>query len=100
MPLQTFRNYSLQVHAPLDLQLPGLRRYYQCHVRDGFYAIGEALLDCVSMLWFDSVTALETALHSTENAASAQDLPNFIEMKYAYTFVAQEHWIIGPEPRP
>jgi len=100
MPLQTFRNYSLQVHAPLDLQLPGLRRYYQCHVRDGFYAIGEAPLDCVSLLWFDSVTALDTALQSPANAASEHDLPNFIEMKYAYTFVAQEHWIIGPEPRP
>jgi uncharacterized protein (TIGR02118 family) len=99
LPLATFRQYSLQVHAPLDLKLPGLRRYYQCHVRDGSYAIGEALLDCVSILWFDSVEALQAALNSPENQASVQDLPHFVEMKYAYTFVAKEHWIIGPEPR-
>lgn len=99
IPLETFRQYSLQVHAPLDMQLPGLRRYYQCHVRDGYYAIGEALLDCVSILWFDSVEALQAALDSPANQVAAQDLANFIEMKYTYTFVAQEHWIIGPEPR-
>ena len=89
---------------PLGLAVPepsgrGNTRYYQCHVRDGSYAIGEALLDSVSILWFDSTEALETALKSQANECSAQDLPNFIEMKYAYTFVAQEHWIIGPEPR-
>jgi len=99
VPLETFRQYSLQVHAPLDMQLPGLRRYYQCHVRDGYYAIGEALLDCVSILWFDSIEALQAALDSSANQVAAQDLANFIEMKYTHTFVAQEHWIIGPKPR-
>ncbi|ELR98755.1 EthD family reductase [Gloeocapsa sp. PCC 73106] len=96
IPLETFRRYSLEVHAPLDLKLPGLRRYYQCHVRDGFYAIGEALLDAVIMLWFDDVEALQVALDSPENAIAGKDLENFIEMKYAHTFVTQEHWIIGP----
>ena len=99
LPLETFRRYSLEVHGALDLKLPGLRRYYQCHARDGLYAIGEPLLDMVAMLWFDSTEALQAALDSPQNAASAKDLENFIEMKYAYTFVTEEHWIIGPEPR-
>ena len=100
VPLETFRRYSLGVHGPLGLKLPGLRRYYQCLVRDGLYAIGEPVLDAVMMLWFDSVAALRTALDSPENKAAAADLPHFIEMKYAHTFVVEEHWIIGPEPRP
>ena len=62
VPLETFRRYSLSVHGPLDLKLPGLRRYLQCHVRDGAYAIGEPILDAVIMLWFDDVAALRTAL--------------------------------------
>jgi uncharacterized protein (TIGR02118 family) len=99
IPLATFRRYSLEVHAPLDLKLPGLRRYYQCHVRDGFYAIGEALLDCVSMLWFDDVAAIEAMLASPENKAAADDLANFIELKYAHSFVTDETWIIGPQSR-
>ena len=52
------------------------------------------------MMWFDNVAALRVALDSHENAVAAADLPNFIEMKYAHTFVVEEHWIIGPEPRP
>ena len=100
VPLETFRRYSLGVHGPLDLKLPGLRRYAQCHVRDGAYAIGEPILDAVTMLWFDDVAALQTALDSPENAAAKEDLPHFIELKYAYSLVVEEHWVIGPEPRP
>jgi uncharacterized protein (TIGR02118 family) len=99
MPLDEFRRYSLAVHSPLDLKLPGLRRYYQCHVRDSLYTIGETLLDCVSMLWFDNVEAIEAMLASPENKTSADDLANFIELKYAHTFVTDETWIIGPEFR-
>lgn len=100
LPLETFRRYSLGVHGPLDLKLPGLRRYYQCHVRDGAYAIGEPLLDSVAMLWFDDLEALRAAMESPEGEASDADLPNFIEPKYEHTFVVREHWIIGPEARP
>jgi uncharacterized protein (TIGR02118 family) len=99
MPLEEFRRYSLEDHARLDLKLPGLRRYWQCHVRDSSYAIGEAVLDSAAMLWFDDVAALEQALNSPAGMAAAADLPNFIEPKYAHTMVCREHWIIGPEPR-
>jgi uncharacterized protein (TIGR02118 family) len=99
MPLEAFRKYSLEVHAPLDLQLPGLRRYVQCHVRDAFYSVGEAILDSVSQLWFDDLAAIEHMMASPEYQAASQDLANFIELKYAHTFVTQEHWIIGPESR-
>ncbi|MFQ4142639.1 EthD family reductase [Chlorogloeopsis sp. ULAP02] len=99
MPLEEFRKYSLEVHAPKDLKLPGLRRYLQCHVRDSFYAIGESILDCVSQLWFDDVQSLEKALNSPQGKEAEQDLANFIEPKYVHTFVATEHWVIGPQPR-
>ncbi|PSB03204.1 EthD domain-containing protein [Merismopedia glauca] len=99
MSLEDFRKYSLDIHAAKDLKLPGLRRYVQCHVRDSYYSIGEAILDCVSILWFDSVQAIEEMKLSPEYQESTADLENFIEMKYAHSFLANEHWIIGPEFR-
>jgi uncharacterized protein (TIGR02118 family) len=99
MPLEAFRRYSLEKHAALDLKLPGLRRYHQCHVRDSFYAIGEAVLDCASLLWFDDIAAVEAMSRSPENQEAAADLANFINPKYAHVMVVNETWIIGPQPR-
>jgi uncharacterized protein (TIGR02118 family) len=96
MPLDEFRRHSLEVHAPLDLNLPGLRRYVQCHARDGLYGIGETPFDAVSCLWFDNPEALQAALATPANEASAADLPGFMEMKYAHVLLMKEHWVIGP----
>lgn len=96
MSLEDFRKYSLEVHSLKNLQLPGLRRYTQCHVRDSFYAIGESILDCVSQFWFEDVKAIERMLQSPEYQESIADLSNFVESKYIHNFVTKEHWIIGP----
>ncbi|MCC5644493.1 EthD domain-containing protein [Nostoc sp. CHAB 5824] len=100
MPLDEFRKYSLQTHAPKVLNLPGIRRYLQCHVRDSFYAIGESVLDCVSMLWFDDIQAIKEMMESQEYKQQVEpDFTNFVEPKYIHTLVTDEHWIIGPEFR-
>ncbi len=100
MALEAFRRYALEVHAPKVSSLPGLRRYYQCHVRDGFYAIGEALLDAAFILWFDDVAAIERMWQSADYKAVVEpDLFEFVETKYIHTMAAREHWIVGPEFR-
>jgi len=99
MPLGEFRHYSLHVHGLQALTLPGLRRYMQCHVRDSFYAIGEATLDCVCQLWFDDVHAVEAMLRSPEYVRVSADLERFVEPRYVHTLLVREHWIIGPESR-
>ena len=97
MPLDEFRSHALENHALKTLSLPGLRRYYQCHVRDGLYAVGEALLDAVFMLWFDNVAAIEEMWSSVEyREIVAPDLTTFVDPKYIHTMVTSEHWIIGP----
>lgn len=101
LPLKTFREKLLASHSQQVLRIPGLKRYAQCHVRDGFYAIGEALLDCISLLWFENMDALETALESPEYKNRV--LPEYeylFESKYVHTLVTDETWIIGPEFRP
>jgi uncharacterized protein (TIGR02118 family) len=99
MPLEEFRRYSLETHAAKDLKLPGLRRYYQCHVGDGAYALGEAFLDSASILWFDNIEAIATMMKSPEYSEAAADMANFINPRYAHMMVTDETWIIGPEPR-
>lgn len=100
MPLDEFRKYSLDVQGPKALNLPGLRRYYQCFVRDGAYSFGESLLDVAYLLWFDNTDALQAALDSDAYRNAVEpDFANFLELKYIHTLVTDEAWIIGPDPR-
>lgn len=99
LPLEEFRVYSLEQHAGLVRQVPGLRRYVQCHTRDGFYGIGEAVLDAAFQLWFHDLPALEAAWESAEFKQVITDLESFVEPRYVHRMVTQEHWVIGPESR-
>ncbi|MDQ3765511.1 MAG: EthD family reductase [Actinomycetota bacterium] len=96
LPLDRFRSYCLDTHAAKVLELPGLRRYIQGHVRDGAYAVGEAMLDCVEQLWFDSVDAALAAQSSVQQEIVRADYRLFTEERYIHTMLVQEHWIIGP----
>jgi uncharacterized protein (TIGR02118 family) len=100
LPLERFRSYCLGTHAAKVLELPGLCRYSQGHVRDGAYTVGEAVLDCVEQLWFDSVDAALAARRSVQQDIVRADYRLFAEERYIHTMLVQEHWIIGPQPRP
>ncbi|MGH8906553.1 MAG: EthD family reductase [Egibacteraceae bacterium] len=100
LPQEGYRSYCLGAHAAKVLELPGLRRYSQGHVRDSFYAVGEAVLDCVEQLWFDHVDAALAAAHSVQSDIVNADYRLFAEDRYIHRMLVQEHWIIGPEPRP
>jgi len=100
LPLEGFRSYCLDAHAARVMELPGLRGYSQGHVRDNFYNVGEAVLDCVEQLWFDSVDAALAAQRSVQQEIVDADYQIFCEGRYIHRMLVQEHWIIGPEPRP
>jgi len=99
LPLERFRSYCLDTHATKVLELPGLRRYLQGHVRNGAYAVGEAVLDCVEQFWYDSVDAALVAQRSVQHDIVCADYRLFAEERYIHTMLVQEHWIIGPHPR-
>ncbi|XYH95097.1 ankyrin repeat domain-containing protein [Sorangium sp. So ce1128] len=100
MTLSEFRRFSLGAQAERDMRLPGLRRYLQCHTRQGAYAVGEALLDAVYQLWFDSAEDAEAMLRSPEYAEARKSLAGITDPEHLHMFLATETWIIGPEPRP
>jgi uncharacterized protein (TIGR02118 family) len=99
LPLDCFRAYYLGTHAQKVMDLPGLCAYAQGHVRDGFYQVGEALLDCVEQLWFPSIEAAINAQASDEYRSLLEDYEHIAEPQYIHTLLVREHWIIGPEPR-
>jgi len=64
MTLADFRRYWREVHAPLALKIPGLRRYVRCEVIDEAYAIAEPRWDGAAQLWFDDPDAMRRAFES------------------------------------
>jgi uncharacterized protein (TIGR02118 family) len=99
LSLADFRARGLGAHADLVREVPGLRRYLQCHTRDGAYGVGEAVLDAAYQLWFDDVDALASALESAEFAKAEADLLQFTQARYVHRMAMRENWIIGPDPR-
>lgn len=100
MPLEDFRAYSLEVHAPKVLSLPQLVRYHECHVVDASYGTGEAVLDGVGVLWFQDLQGLRDAVVSREyKDLVSTDFAAFADQRYVHRMAAREVWIIGPEPR-
>jgi uncharacterized protein (TIGR02118 family) len=98
--LADFRQYWLETHGPLVSSLPGVRRYLQCHVNDGLYAIGESRFDGVEQVWFDDTRSIEKMMDSPQYKEKVlPDLANFVELKYVFSLVADEYWVIGPENR-
>lgn len=93
--LADFRARSLGGHAALALRVPGLRRYLQCHMRDGAYGIGEAVLDAAYLLSFDSAAELERAAAGPEFERLLADLGAFTEPRYLHRMAVAEHWVIG-----
>lgn len=97
--LPAFKDYCLGKHAAAVLQIPGLRRYLQGHVVDGYYSVGEAVLDCVEQLWFDNLETLLDAKRSIQMQLVRGDYGLFTEERYLHEMIVRENWIIGPEPR-
>ena len=64
MALDEFRKYWLEVHGPMALKLPGIRRYVQSHLIDEAYLYATPRFDGVAQLWFDSLEAFAAAFAS------------------------------------
>ena len=99
MQLSDFRASFLSEHARRAEELPDLQRYIQCHVCDSLYAVGESRFDCVDMLWFDDIDALQRAQASRQWNALIASRERLVEPRYVFPLLTREHWIIGPQAR-
>jgi uncharacterized protein (TIGR02118 family) len=92
-----FMKHWVEIHAPLALAVPRLRRYVQNHIS------GERTradipetrveIDGVAELWFDDQAALEAAARTPEMKALHADGAKFIGRIKSY--VVEEKFIVG-----
>jgi uncharacterized protein (TIGR02118 family) len=94
-----FKRYWKEVHAPITLKLPGLRRYVQCHAVDEAYEWAEPRWDGVAHLYFDDAQAAERATVSDVFIKeSTPDVDKFVGA--FFEMWVQEHHILPVEERP
>lgn len=99
MPLDEFRERSLGHYAERMAEVPGMSRYIHGYTKDGYYGIGEAVLDAAYQLYFDDMDALRAALESPEFKRAEEDLSAIVEPRYDHRLLFTEHWVIGPQAR-
>jgi uncharacterized protein (TIGR02118 family) len=101
MTREQFMKHWVEVHAPLALAVPGLRRYVQSHIieerkRPDIPAT-DVEVDGIAELWYDDRDSLARALASPEGKALYADGALFIGS--IKTFTVEEKVIIGGPTR-
>jgi uncharacterized protein (TIGR02118 family) len=95
MSVEDFRRHWREVHAPLLLQLPGLRRLVFNYGRSDEAGRPPAY-DGISEDWFASAEAMELAFASPQGEAVAADAPNFVDVSRIQTLVVEEDEVEVP----
>ena len=96
MAVEAFQRHWREIHGPLGVTVPGLRRYVQSHTRPAAYERGRTpAWDGVASLWFDGVAELRAATASAEWARVSADNPNFIAEGPIPSIVTIEHVIVA-----
>jgi uncharacterized protein (TIGR02118 family) len=94
---EQFVKHWVEVHAPLALAVPGLRRYVQNHIkgerRRSDIEETHVEIDGIAELWFDDQAALDTAGRSPEMKALHADGAIFIGR--IKSWVVEEKVVVG-----
>ena len=97
MTHEQFMKHWVEIHGPLALKVPGLRRYVQSHIRDerrrpDISAIGVEV-DGIAETWYDDVEAMTRAAATPEMKALHADGALFIGR--IQSFITHEHVVIA-----
>ena len=94
---EEFSHYWRDVHGPLALQMPGIRRYVQCHVTPQTYEKGEPAYDGVAQIWFETMADLQYAMNSQEYKEGAQpDGLKFVDPEHLVHLLTEENRVVWP----
>ena len=87
---QACREYWVERHGPLTLELAGLKHYVQSHRVSGLEDIGNAPYDGFGSLWFENEALAKQALASPQMAAIKADADHFADSSGTKQFLARE----------
>jgi uncharacterized protein (TIGR02118 family) len=89
MTPEQFMKHWVEIHAPLALEVPGLRRYVQSHILEDRKRPDvpplDVEIDGIAELWYDDRDSLARALASPEGKALYADGALFIGRIKTYT---------------
>jgi uncharacterized protein (TIGR02118 family) len=84
-----FRQHLENIHGPLAMKLPGLRKYTQNYASDDAKRKPPEW-DAIVELWFEDRATMEAAWAGPEGAASDADLPAFADLSRTTWSVVEE----------
>jgi uncharacterized protein (TIGR02118 family) len=94
---EQFVKHWLEIHGPLALKVPGLRRYVQSHIIDERtrpdIPTTDVAIDGIAETWYDDRAAMERANASPEAKALHADGALFIGR--IKSFITEEKVIVG-----
>jgi uncharacterized protein (TIGR02118 family) len=93
---EQFMRHWVEIHAPLALKVPGIRRYVQTHLLEERkrpdIPSSDIEIDGIAELWYDDQDSMRKALASPEGKALYADGALFIGR--VKTFTTEERQII------
>ena len=97
MTHEQFMKHWVEIHGPLALKVPGLRRYVQSHIRDArrrqdIADIGVEV-DGIAETWYDDADSMARAAATPEMKALHADGALFIGR--IQSFITHEHVVIA-----
>lgn len=91
MSVDDFQKYWRDVHGPLCVAAPAMRRYVQNHTRRAIYDSGRTPpYDGVAMAWFDDMQALRAAAPTPEFERLKADVDKFVARDRSVSLLTQE----------
>ncbi len=85
---KAFDDYYKNIHTPLALKIPGLRRLEVAKVTGG--ATAESPYHLIAELYFDNMTSLNEGMSSPEGKATGKDVNVFARGLAEFVFSAVE----------
>lgn len=93
---EEFSRYWRDVHGPIGIRIPGVRRLVQSVAIHDPRDAHEPSFDGMAELWFDDVEAVLRARQSAEWLASTADERHFIDHSRTAYFLSHERTLLDP----
>jgi uncharacterized protein (TIGR02118 family) len=96
LSVEDFQRHWLEIHGPIAITLPGLRRYVQSHTRRSAYGAGRVpAYDGAVLTWFDSIDELRRVPGTPEYARVLADAANLLSPAPPPGILTREHVIVA-----
>ena len=96
LSVEEFQHHWREVHGPIAVLLPGLRRYVQSQTRRSAYEGGRnPTYDGVVLTWFDSTEAIRRTVATGEYARVLADGTVFLSPGSIRAILTREHVIVA-----